>query len=148
VRFLLANSDAHHLPTLWTNVVQRALVEEAVARLAFLPVLNQIILAGLRFLAGLQRLVLLATITLLEHHQNRGIDHPAGTRNVALRPQTPAKALEQSLDQAGLRPQGSATASCHPECYPRSRQRKPRERQAGPHLILDVIRLKMGCEPL
>src|SRR5580693_8424078 len=71
--------------------------------LVFLPVLGRILLPLLRRLADLYGLILFAAVALLGHRHDRGINHLAATRNIALRLQMMAKALEQSLDQAGLR---------------------------------------------
>src|SRR5580704_2134701 len=71
--------------------------------LVFLSVLGRVLLPLLRSLAGLHGLILFAAVALLGYRHDRGIDHLAATRNVALRLQMPAKELEQSLDQTGLR---------------------------------------------
>src|SRR5450830_1169428 len=70
--------------------------------LVFLPVFRRVLLPGLRRLAGLHVLILVAAITLLGNRHDRGINHLAAARNVALRLQMLAKALEQLLNQTGL----------------------------------------------
>src|SRR5271169_6942515 len=100
--------------------------------LVFLPVLGRVLLPLLRSLAGLHRLILFAAVALLGHRHHRGVDHLAATRNVALRLQMLAKALEQSLNQAGLRqrlteqPQRRAIRNAVLEAKPQ----KPRELHA------------------
>src|SRR5580658_7407469 len=53
--------------------------------LVFLPVLGRILLPLLRRLADLYGLILFAAVALLGHRHDRGINHLAATRNIALR---------------------------------------------------------------
>src|SRR5262249_31887367 len=66
--------------------------------LVFLPVFRRVLLPGLRRLAGLHRLILVAGISLLGNRNDRGINHLAAARNIALRFQMLAKTLEQLLN--------------------------------------------------
>src|SRR5450631_2205692 len=68
-----------------------------------LPVLRRVLLPRLRRLASLHLVILVAAIALLGNRHDRGINHLAATRNVALGLQMLAKALEQLLNQTGLR---------------------------------------------
>src|SRR6202521_6131606 len=69
----------------------------------FLPVFRRVLLPRLRRLAGLHVVILVAAIALFGNRHDRGINHLAAARNVALRLQMLAKALEQLLNQTGLR---------------------------------------------
>src|SRR4029077_18271791 len=71
--------------------------------LVFLPVLRWVLLPRLRRLASLHFVILVAAIALLGNRNNRGINHLAAARNVALGLQILAKALKQLLNQTGLR---------------------------------------------
>src|ERR1019366_6573712 len=53
--------------------------------LVFLPVFRRVLLPFLWCLSGLNGLILFAAITLLGNRHNRGINHLAAARNVALR---------------------------------------------------------------
>src|ERR1700724_713555 len=55
--------------------------------LVFLPVFRRVLLPRLRRLAGLHVVILVAAITLFGNRDDRGINHLAAARNVALRPQ-------------------------------------------------------------
>src|SRR5271155_1608656 len=109
--------------------------------LVFLPVLGRILLPLLRRLADLHGLILFAAVALLGHRHDRGINHLAATRDIALRLQMMAKALEQSLDQAGLRqrlteqPQRRGIRNAVLETEPQ----KPREGHAVVHVILGLL---------
>jgi hypothetical protein len=70
--------------------------------LVFLPVFRRGLLPRLRRLAGLHVVIFVAAITLLGNRHDCGINHLAAARNVALRLQMLAKALEQLLNQTGL----------------------------------------------
>src|SRR5277367_1556690 len=91
--------------------------------LVFLPVLGRILLPLLRRLADLHGLILFAAVALLGHRHDRGINHLAATRNIALRLQMMAQSA-RTVSRSG-RPSpashGTATASWHPECCPRNR---------------------------
>jgi hypothetical protein len=69
--------------------------------LVFLPVFGRVLLPCLRrppaFTASFS-----AAVTLLGNRHDRGIDHLAAARNVALRLQMLAEVLEQLLNQTGL----------------------------------------------
>src|SRR5450755_965988 len=88
--------------------------------LIFLPVFRRVLLPCLRCLASLHGVILAAAITLPGNRPDRGITHLAAARNVALRLQMLAKALEQLLNQTGLSQAslGTATVSCRRECDP------------------------------
>src|SRR5207344_2136911 len=70
--------------------------------LVFLPVFRRVLLPRLRRLAGLHVVILVAAITLFGNRHDGGINHLAAARNVALRLQMLAKALEQLLNQTCL----------------------------------------------
>src|SRR5579871_3843683 len=109
--------------------------------LVFLPVFRRVLLPRLGRLAGLHVIILVAAIALLGNRHDRGIDHLAAARNVALRLQMLAKALEQLLNQTGLRkrlseqPQRRAVRNAVLDAEPQ----KPRERQPVAHLVLDLF---------
>src|SRR6202043_4092567 len=94
-----------------------------------------------RRLAGLHLVILVAAIALFGNRYDRGINHLAAARNVALRLQMLAKALEQLLNQTGLckrlseQPQRRAVRNAVLDAEPQ----KPRERQPVAHLILDLF---------
>src|SRR5467141_3762978 len=68
-----------------------------------LRILGRLLLPSLRCLAGLDRLVLLLRVALLGHRHNRGVNDLAAARNVARGLEMLAEALEQLVDQPGLR---------------------------------------------
>src|SRR5580692_3300140 len=65
--------------------------------LVFLPVFRRVLLPRLRRLASLHLVILVAAIALLGNRHDRGINHLAATRNVALGLQMLAKALTNSF---------------------------------------------------
>src|SRR5215813_13336721 len=71
--------------------------------LVLLGILGGLLLPSLRRLAGLDRLVLLLRVVLLGHRHNRGVNDLAAARNVARGLEMLAEALEQPVDQSGLR---------------------------------------------
>src|ERR1700726_975426 len=71
--------------------------------LVLLPVFRRVLLPRLRRLAGLHVVILVTAIALFGNRHDGGINHLAAARNVALRLQMLAKALEQLLNQTGLR---------------------------------------------
>src|ERR1700675_1944720 len=70
--------------------------------LVFLPVLRRTLLPVLRSGAGLDLLVLVAAVTLTGHWYDRGVDHLATPRDVALGFEMLAEPLEQLVDQTRL----------------------------------------------
>src|ERR1700759_1192521 len=70
--------------------------------LVFLPVWRRVLLPRLWRLASLHLIILVAAIALLGNRHDRGINHLAATRNVALGLQMLAKALKQLFNQTGL----------------------------------------------
>src|ERR1700724_2183340 len=106
-----------------------------------LPVFRRVLLPRLRRLASLHVVILVAAVALFGNRHDRGINHLAAPRNVALRLQMLAKALEQLLNQTGLRkrlseqPQRRAVRNAVLDAKPQ----KPRERQPVAHLILDLF---------
>src|ERR1700759_4781007 len=70
--------------------------------LVFLPVFRRVLLPSRGRLASLHLLILVAAIALLGNRHDRGINHLAATRNVALGLQMLAKALKQLFNQTGL----------------------------------------------
>src|SRR6516165_1595840 len=108
--------------------------------LVFLPVLRRVLLPRLRRLASLHLVILIAAIVLLGNRYDRGINHLAATRNVALGLQMLAKALKQLFNLTGprkrlpeqpQRPVRKAVLDAEPH--------KPRERQPIAHLILNLF---------
>src|SRR5215813_3936886 len=71
--------------------------------LVFLPVFRGVLLPRIRCLASLHLVILVAAIALLGNRYDRGINHLAATRNVALGLQMLAKARKQLFNQTGLR---------------------------------------------
>src|SRR5277367_7131008 len=64
----------------------------------FLPAFRRVLLPRLGRLASLHLVILVAAIALLGNRNDRGINHLAATRNVALGLQMLAKALKQLLN--------------------------------------------------
>src|ERR1700688_3971254 len=92
----------------WFHVVLVAVEALAVllgpARvLVFLPVFRRPLLPRLRRLADLHVLILGASVALLGDPHDRGVTHLAPACYVPLRLKMLAKALEQLLNQTGLR---------------------------------------------
>src|ERR1700730_9345465 len=91
--------------------------------------------------SALPVVILVAAIALLGSRHDRGINHLAATRNVALGLQILAEALKQLLNQTGLRkrlseqPQRRAVRNAVLD----AESQKPRERQPVAHLILDLF---------
>src|SRR6202790_4521582 len=71
--------------------------------LVFLPVFRRVLLPRLRRLADLHVVILVAAIALFGNRHDGGINHLAAARTVALSLQMLAKALEQPLNETGLR---------------------------------------------
>src|ERR1700719_2178149 len=89
-----------------------------------------------------------------KYRHDGGINHLAAARNVALRLQMLAKALEQLLNQTGLRkrlseqPQRRAVRNAVLDAEPQ----KPRERQPGQRNRIDhgtrrALGVRCGCGP-
>src|ERR1700729_916407 len=100
--------------------------------LVFLPILGRVVLPRPRRLASLHVVILIAAIALFGNRNDRGINHLAAPRNVALRLQMLAKALEQLLNQTGFRkrlseqPQRRAVRNAVLDAKPqKSRERQP-----------------------
>src|ERR1700693_3577153 len=101
----------------------------------FLPVFRRVLLPRLRYLASLHLVILVAAIALLGNRHDRGINHLAATRNVALGLQMLAKALEQLLNQPGFRKRLSEQAQSRVvwNAVLDAEPQKPRERQPVAH---------------
>src|SRR6266481_9565380 len=80
--------------------------------LVLLGILGGLLLPSLRRLAGLDRLVLLLRVALLGHRHNRGVNDLAAARNVARGLKMLAEALEQPVDQSGLRQRLTKQPDC------------------------------------
>jgi hypothetical protein len=89
-----------------------------------------------------------ASIALFGNRHDRGINHLAATRYVALGLQMLAKTLKQLLNQTGLPAFASVSRNSHNVVpsggSPRAEPQKPRERQPVAHSILGAVRLSRG----
>src|SRR3984893_12238210 len=109
--------------------------------LVFLPVFRHALLPRLRRLADLHVVILVAAIALFGNRHDRGVNHLAAARNVALRLQMLAKARNHRPNQPALRKRLSAQPQRRAvrNAVLNAKPQKPRERQPVAHLILDLF---------